>query len=100
MSDQNPTRDPGYTALVEMGLEKYAFEAVIIRYPNLFSDEAVQHSKQRIENRIAAGCREYLDKPLAFFRADDIGIPSQRFSQLIACFQKHLVFCLQNGFVT
>ena len=45
-----PHEAAGYTALVEMGLEKYAFEAVIIRYPNLFSDEAVQHSKERIEH--------------------------------------------------
>ena len=39
----------GYTALVEMGLEDYAFEAVIIRYPDVFSPEAVSNSKQRIE---------------------------------------------------
>ena len=45
-----PHETAGYTALVDMGLEKYAFEAVIIRYPNLFSDEAVQHSKERIEH--------------------------------------------------
>ena len=45
-----PHEAAGYTALVEMGLEEYAFEAVIIRHPNLFSDEAVQHSKERIEH--------------------------------------------------
>jgi hypothetical protein len=39
----------GYTALVEMGLEDCAFEAVIIRYPDLFSSEAVLKSQQRIE---------------------------------------------------
>jgi hypothetical protein len=26
----------GYTALVEMGLEDYAFEAVVMRYPKSF----------------------------------------------------------------
>ena len=38
----------GYTALLEMGLEDYAFEAIVVRYPDLFSDEAVQRSKERI----------------------------------------------------
>lgn len=33
--------------------------------------------------------------PQVFFRADDIGVPSQRFQQLIECFQKHrLPLCL------
>jgi hypothetical protein len=41
----------GYTALVEMGLEDYAFEAVVVRYPTLFSPEAVAHSKARINAR-------------------------------------------------
>ena len=38
----------GYTALVEMGLEEFAFEAVILRHPELFSDEAVAKSKERM----------------------------------------------------
>lgn len=38
----------GYTALVEMGLEDYAFEAVILRHPELFSDEAVAKSRERM----------------------------------------------------
>ena len=46
-----PYETAGYTALSEMGLEAYAFEAVIVRYPGLFSDEAVQHSIDRIEHR-------------------------------------------------
>jgi len=41
----------GYTALVEMGLESYAFEAVVLRYPSLFSPEAVKRSKARISER-------------------------------------------------
>ena len=44
-----PHETAGYTALLEMGLEDYAFEAVIVRYPDLFSNEAVQRSKERIE---------------------------------------------------
>ena len=44
-----PHETAGYTALLEMGLEEYAFEAVILRYPDLFSDEAVQRSKERME---------------------------------------------------
>jgi hypothetical protein len=30
----------GYKALLEMGLEEYAFEAVILRHPELFGEEA------------------------------------------------------------
>lgn len=43
-----PVETQGYTALVEMGLEDYAFEAVIVRYPTLFSNEAVKISQERI----------------------------------------------------
>lgn len=39
----------GYTALLEMGLEEYAFEAVILRYPDQFSESAVEISQQRID---------------------------------------------------
>lgn len=38
----------GYTALVKMGLEEYAFEAVILRHPSVFSVEAVAQSKVRL----------------------------------------------------
>ena len=38
----------GYTALVEMGLEDFAFEAVILRHPEIFSDAAVAKSKERL----------------------------------------------------
>ena len=34
----------GYTALLDMGLEAYAFEAIILRYPELFSESAVEIS--------------------------------------------------------
>lgn len=38
----------GYRALLEMGLEDYAFEVVVLRHPQLFSAEAAQRSQQRI----------------------------------------------------
>lgn len=44
-----PTETQGYTALVEMGLEDYAFENVIIRHPELFTESAVIASKQRLD---------------------------------------------------
>jgi hypothetical protein len=48
-----------------------------------------------IAERIHRGCSRSVSRPLVFFRADDIGIPSLRFTQLIACFQKHsLPLCL------
>ena len=48
-----------------------------------------------IADRIDKGCQLATNKPLVFFRADDIGIPSYRFQQLIECFQKHqLPLCL------
>jgi hypothetical protein len=41
----------GYKALLEMGLENYAFEAVILRHPQSFSPEAVECSKKRVAGR-------------------------------------------------
>lgn len=38
----------GYTALLKMGLENYAFEAVILRHPNSFSSDVVQRSQERV----------------------------------------------------
>jgi hypothetical protein len=32
----------------QMGLEEFAFEAVILRYPQLFSKEAVAKSEERL----------------------------------------------------
>ena len=37
-----------YPALVEMGLEKFTFEAVILRHPDVFSEAAVQKSEERL----------------------------------------------------
>jgi hypothetical protein len=38
----------GYTALAEMGLKEFAFEAVILRHPACFSVEAVARSRERL----------------------------------------------------
>ena len=46
---KRPTVTQGYTMLVEMGLQEHAFEAVILRHPEVFSAEAVQVSKERLD---------------------------------------------------
>lgn len=43
-----PVETQGYMALVEMMLEDYAFEAVIIRHPELFSNQALLISQDRM----------------------------------------------------
>ncbi len=49
----------------------------------------------KLGRHIDRGCRRATHRPLVFFRADDIGVPSRGFAQLIACFQKHrLPLCL------
>ena len=45
-----PVETQGYKALLEMGLQEYAFEAVILRYPCVFSPEAVEISRQRVDS--------------------------------------------------
>jgi len=40
----------GYTALLEMGLEDYAFEAVVVKYPEFFSEEAIARCAERIRS--------------------------------------------------
>jgi hypothetical protein len=50
---------------------------------------------RKIADAIDRGCSRSVSRPLVFFRADDIGIPSLRFTQLIHCFQKYsLPLCL------
>jgi len=39
----------GYKALVKMGMQDFAFEAVICRHPNVFSREALKRSKERLK---------------------------------------------------
>lgn len=43
-----PSETKGYTALVEMGMEDMAFEAVVLRHPDVFSSEAVERSRERL----------------------------------------------------
>src|SRR5690242_6390756 len=42
-----PDDATGYRVLVEMGMEDTAFEAVVLRHPDLFSREAVERSRLR-----------------------------------------------------
>lgn len=39
-----------FAALKEAGLERYAFEAVILRHPHLFSESAVAISQERMDD--------------------------------------------------
>ena len=43
-----PDGTAGFTALKNVGLENFAFEAVILRHSTLFSDRAVERSRQRM----------------------------------------------------
>jgi hypothetical protein len=46
----NRKDDPsGFTALLEMDMLDLSFEALVVRYAELFSQEAVARSKQRLE---------------------------------------------------
>jgi len=47
-----PTETIGYKALLEMGLQEYAFEAVILRHSELFSKATVSISKERMQSWI------------------------------------------------
>lgn len=48
--------DPvGYTALVEMGMQDLAFEAVVVRHPDAFSPDAVARSAQRLAGQASEG---------------------------------------------
>jgi hypothetical protein len=42
-----PQETVGYTALLDMGLQKYAFESVVVRHSKLFSPETVRRSAAR-----------------------------------------------------
>jgi hypothetical protein len=39
----------GYTALVKMGMQDFAFEAVVCRHPTVFSAEALKRSRERMK---------------------------------------------------
>ena len=40
----------GYKALADMGMLDYAFENVVLRYPDLFNVETIERAKTRVEN--------------------------------------------------
>lgn len=39
----------GYTTLVKMGMQDFAFEAVVCRHPTVFSSEALKRSQERLK---------------------------------------------------
>jgi hypothetical protein len=41
----------GYSTLADVGMLDFAFEAVVLRYPDSFSPEAVAQSRQRLADR-------------------------------------------------
>ncbi len=43
-----PQEASGYIALLEMGLEDYAFESVVIKHPSAFTKEAVERCAERV----------------------------------------------------
>ena len=43
-----PDGTVGFKALEEIGLENFAFEGVILRHAQLFSESAVQRSRERM----------------------------------------------------
>jgi len=45
----------GYKALAEMGMQDLAFEAVVLRHPDVFSAEAVARSAERLQGWSGAG---------------------------------------------
>ena len=45
-----PNVTSGYTALIELGMADFAFEAVVCRYPDKFSAETVEKSRERMKN--------------------------------------------------
>lgn len=58
---------------------------------NISSIYSIHHPdiKAQLTTVIEKGCQQAGKHPLLFFRADDIGVPSQKFFQLIDCFKKH-----------
>jgi len=44
-----PDETVGYTALIEMGVPDFAFEAVVCRHPSVFSAGVLKRSQERLE---------------------------------------------------
>jgi len=54
--------DPsGYTALAKMGMQDLAFEAVVLRHPDVFSKEAVARSAERLRGWLESSGAEARD---------------------------------------
>ena len=45
-----PKETVGYKALVDMGMQDFAFEAVVCRHPDVFSPEALKRSQERLKD--------------------------------------------------
>lgn len=45
-----PTETKGYRTLAEIGLQHFAFEAVVLRYPVLFNQDTIDLSRQRLSD--------------------------------------------------
>jgi hypothetical protein len=50
---KTPTAKAGYDALLKMGMQDWTFEAVVLRHPDVFSADAVERSKQRLDELTA-----------------------------------------------
>lgn len=44
----------GYATLIEMNMQDFAFEAVVLRYPDLFTSETIERAKARMEDSTRA----------------------------------------------
>ena len=44
----------GYATLIEMNMQDFAFEAVVLRYPDLFSPETIERARARMEDSTRA----------------------------------------------
>ncbi|MDP6106921.1 MAG: hypothetical protein QGI33_00595 [Candidatus Brocadiia bacterium] len=44
-----PSDAAGYEMLLEMGMQDISFEAIVVRYPDGFSLEAVKRSAERLQ---------------------------------------------------
>ena len=57
-----PTDALGYRVLADMGLKDLTFEAVILRFPKFFSQEAVSLAKARLEELEKKYAARYSEK--------------------------------------
>lgn len=57
---KNPTASAGYEALVKLGMQDMSFEAVVLRHPDVFSQEAAARAKQSLDALVAPAANEAL----------------------------------------